>query len=110
MALCKQNSLIYLHLQEVMELLTRGRKRLRSAELKVPQLILCSGKKRKEAGTIKGPGIKGKRKHGGVFFTTKSQPYTLYCLKSTIYEEKYIPVHQCLIPTLIRSRFAPLNH
>lgn len=38
----KTCSLIYLHLQKVVELLTCGRKGLRSAELKVPQLILCS--------------------------------------------------------------------
>lgn len=37
-----------------MELLTCGRKGLRSAELKVPQLILCS-ERNKTTGTAKGP-------------------------------------------------------
>lgn len=47
--------LIYLHLQKVVELLTRGWKGLRSAELKVPQLVLCSERK-KTTRTAKGPG------------------------------------------------------
>ena len=37
---------IYLHLQKVVQLLTRGREGLGGAELKVPQLVLCSGKHR----------------------------------------------------------------
>lgn len=40
--------LIYLNLQKVVELLTCGRKGLRSAELKVPQLILCSERNKTE--------------------------------------------------------------
>ena len=35
---------IYLHFQKVVQLLTRGREGLGGAELKVPQLVLCSGK------------------------------------------------------------------
>lgn len=38
---------LYLNLQKVVELLTCGRKGFRRAELKVPQLVLCSGKQTK---------------------------------------------------------------
>lgn len=50
----KIHGLIYLNLQKVVQLLTCGRKGLRSAELKVPQLILCSGKNQ-TTGSAKGP-------------------------------------------------------
>lgn len=38
--------MIYLNLQKVMELLARGREGLRSAELKVPELVLGSERER----------------------------------------------------------------
>jgi hypothetical protein len=40
----KAGSCTYLNLQKVVELLACGREGLRSAKLKVPQLILCSEK------------------------------------------------------------------
>lgn len=46
--------MIYLNLQKVVELLTCGRKGLRSAKLKVPQLVLCS-ERQKTTRTAKGP-------------------------------------------------------
>lgn len=50
----KKTKTFYLNLQKVVELLTCGRKGLRSAELKVPQLILCS-ERNKTTRTAKGP-------------------------------------------------------
>ena len=78
-ALHRQNGLIYLNLQKVVELLTSGRKGLRGAELKVPQLILCSEKTKQQQLQRD----QEKRKQGSVFFTSKSEACAL-CLQSPL--------------------------
>lgn len=70
--------LIYLNLQKVVELLTCGREGLRSAELKVPQLVLCS-ERNKTTRTAKGP------RKDAVFLTSKSEACTVITVLSSVY-------------------------
>lgn len=78
---------IYLNLQKVVELLTRGRKGFRSAELKVPQLILCS-ERNETTGTGKRSTIERKHRvcfsHIKILKHVQSASLFLFCLQSLI--------------------------
>lgn len=77
-SLHKRDGLIYLHLQEVVELLTRGRKGLRSAELKVPQLVLCSGGGEKTKETVKRARTKVFSSHQNLQFVSRLRWINLF--------------------------------